>query len=417
MKWNLALTLLILTSQLWSGEVKAAQTERTDDRLVYGAEVMLPAGCRWFTTYDVLGTQISLALHREKGANPKDVQPTSVTWSIPMTEKIRKSNVRDAVKILTYPTIDAIRWNVGFVRPLELLGATFPSVVANGFEVRSDGALIVYPAQLNKLTELEAPPIVVPSDQTTQLSMISGECYAGSTSEHSRVEALLPSEVQPPASVKIPMAAMKQELNYGCVLNGVRLLMLQRGQAPALADMLKKLGLTADQVNNRNGIPWSWYHMPDGRLYTALNIANPTIVRAAYAPAQDWLDAQPKPATGVVWIDGGMSNQQSLFRQNRGNWRMHGILKRLLAQGHPVLIDLYAQRVSHVITVWGYDLDRKSYLVNMGDSDELKMMEIVTMDERWSGIRYDTVVIGVVKPGVVPPPQPAPPSPVSQPAR
>jgi hypothetical protein len=416
MKWTLTLVLALLTSGLWSGEVKATQQEGTENRLVYGSEVELPTGARWFTTYELRGAQISLALHREKGMNAKNVLSTPVVWSIPVTEKTRKFKVRNTVAVLTYQSIDAVRWNVEFTRPLELLGSKFPSVVANGFEVRNDGALVVYPSQLNKLTELEAPPIVIPADQTVKLSMASGETYAGSTSEVSRVEALLPSEVQLPASVKIPMAAMKQELAYGCVLNGIRLLMLQRGQAPALTEMLNKLGLTADKVNNGNGIPWSWYHMPDGRLYTALDITNATIVRATYAPPQDWLDAKPKPTTGVVWIDGGMSSNQSLLRQNRGNWRMHGILKRLLAQGHPVLVDLYAQRVSHVITVWGYDLDRKSYLVNMGDSDELKMLEIVTMDERWSGIRYDIAVIGSDNPGAAQPqPKPVPQAPAPTP--
>ena len=360
------LLLLVLTSVLWPGEPKATQTERTDDHLVYSADIAIPKGCRWFATYDVRGTHISLFLHRDRGANPKDTQSAPIVWTIPVTEKTRKFDVRERVTTLTYPSIDVVKWNVVFSRPLELLGATFPGIIANSFEMCSDGTLIVYPSQLNKLTELEVPPVVVPSGQAAKLSLSNGECFAGSTSEHSRIEAILPSEVQPPASVKIPMAAMKQELAYGCVLNGIRLLMLQRGQAPALIDMLGKLGMTGDKVNINNGIPWDWYHRPDGRLYTALNITNPTIVRATYAPAQDWLDVQAKPTTGVVWIDGGLSSQQTLLRQNRGNWRMHAILKRLLAQGHPVLLDLYAQRVSHVITVWGYDLDRKSYLVNMG---------------------------------------------------
>jgi hypothetical protein len=387
-----SLQAVILTVALAASSDKAERIPTTadGDYRVAKSTVPIPGNADYICLYKTgrKGTEVYVLAEGKPSSKPVE---TEVQWRI----RSRSDGPVNLGATRYVASLDPVKYVVQFGKPMVIAGARLRGINANRVELLDGGTAVIYPMGLGKLDELEAPPVIVKVDDISTVRTSLGAMWGFHADfGDAAYNRIIPEVDEMPMACTIPFPAMAQDKRAGCVLNGFKMAMLQNGLNITVKEMIAKLGLTERQIN-RTGVPWSSYHVSTGAVYSKLGLTNTVLIRALKSPALDWIDKREAFALdpGVIRVHGGTSSKPLNKKQLKGNWLMHGILKRLLAGGRPVIIDLHKSRLSHVVTVWGYDTEKRGYIVNYGITSGMAMLSTYRLDGRWADFKYDTIVV------------------------
>lgn len=257
--------------------------------------------------------------------------------------------------------------------------------------------LFTIPFPTGRQSELEVVPAIIDGRTIKDVYIAKGRVWGGCTIyPHDEFLQGINDPESIPTVKSIPFPAMKQNIRMGCVLNAFKMTMAHADIGMSIEEMMKKLSLTETTINSKEGIPWVWYHAQGGDIYTKLGIVDYSIIRAVYAPPTasiPMVQVMP-PERKDFYFSGGVSAQPSRCRLGKGNWIMNAYLKRFLAAGIPVIVDTtQGNYTSHVVTAWGYDAEKRSYIINNGFNETMTMMEMSDLDDRWANRGYDMIVL------------------------
>ncbi|HYE08468.1 MAG TPA: hypothetical protein VEL07_23370 [Planctomycetota bacterium] len=390
--WAILLAIACASRLAGADPIITIGAQRDDGLVPIRVRVDLAADEAVLPSYRTGKRSLELTMCRTR-AKGRDDAPREVEWLVPAAAAQLPAKLG---RCATVASLDDVSLLVLFADGRAEMPAR--AVVPWG-----DRWLIVR-AGAKSISEIELMPELVERSAIREVRIERDACWAwsGDGGLAAAVARLGP----PPAKglakvVTIPFPGLAQDVAYACGLNAFKCLLTHAGRGLTLDEIATRIGYRLEDFK-RHGLPWEHFHRPDGKLYTGLGITDHLLLRADVAPDNERIDAWNSApsrsgaalADRLVRIPRGHSEDETMRKRQRMNWSAHAMLKLLLATGHPAVIDLYATGMSHLITVWGYDSDKKAYVVNEGADDEMTLMSARALDERWANFGYDTIALG-----------------------
>jgi ankyrin repeat protein len=349
-------------------------------------------------SYAVKKDMVALCLLESRSKAPrsgKDSGQLGVTWQIPVP---RQDNLKLQFKEAKVPSKDlfATPFVVRLKDPRPVGAVPTTQVRANLVHyVEKADAYLIFPASAKPTTDIETVPLWIPATSVATITI--GNEATWQPDERDPLAVLTPSLETITgirSCVRIDVPAMEQDYTCGCALNAFKLALHCANRPASNKELLGKLDLTTESINRR-GIPWAWMRSTDGEFYKKLQIDQALVLLygegeacgTASAPLQD--------------VSYGFGSQQKAVAPAAPpyNWLFHGLLKTYVAKGLPVIMNIYVTaRASHMVTILGYDEDKKAYYVNYGRSKEVERIACHVLDADWARMGYPMIVVDQNRP-------------------